>query len=732
MSMRKFTGLVHKELLVLASSPALFFSGVFFVLLSGIPFFFPLNPVQGAFTLRAWMSTIPWALIIVIPVLSMTIRSDEHRYSVEPLLLSFPVSVFQIIMSKIGARALIALALVILSLPTIILTGASLFETITVVITVLCAALMIISVSALISLITVSPLSSFLLSFIFFMVTALTPLVLQSFSLNPILTSFFSSMSLPARLEAASRGVIDSRDISWFLFISLVCMLATELLIVRYRDGKIQLSRRQIITVILAVVLFTTGSAGLYVRYDTTRAKQWTPSKYTRLLAGKLDSELKITWFRNNELLSIAPSLIYIQDFIKEIAGYSEGKIHFVSEDPFTSGMAGTIETLGIIPRQTDFREGATLISKQFYSGLLFEYKGSYEVIPFTIDTVKLEYDILVRFAQLGIAHHENQLETVYIMKSPSEVRQNYSYIEPWLAYAGFSVFMVSDAHIPDPNRGILLVLGSQTNTIEQTDMIKHFLDSGGKALFLVSPHTVNTKGDWQVTVKEQDPVVHLLETRGIFLQPQLVMDVLNHRMEMPALDGSNTAFINYPFWVWMPTKQSGGTNSDSPVFAGIPGLQYYWPASISLARSIKPAYLLTSSPASITMSAPFDTNPFGSQLSLFGKESAKKSSILGVVIDKPNRMIVLADELFASDLIEYTGSDTNLDFIVNCAEWLAGHDILLEIKNKNADISPNTINGDESYNAAIRRIRLLQLVIIPLCILAGAVVYHVRRKKHN
>lgn len=730
--MRKFTGLLHKELLVLASSPALFFSGIFFVLLSGIPFFFPLNPVQGAFTLRAWMATIPWALIIVIPVLSMTIRSDEHKYSVEPLLLSFPVTVFQIIMSKIGARALIALVLVVLSLPTIILTGASLFETITVLIAVLCAALMIISVSALISLITVSPLSSFLLSFILFMVTAITPLVLQSFSLNSTLAAFFSSISLPARLEAASRGVIDSRDISWFLCTSLLCMTATELLIVRYRDGKIRLSRRQFITVLLAVVLFATGSAGLYVRHDTTRTKKWTPSKYTRMLAGNLDSELKITWFRNSELLSIAPSLTYFQDFIKEIAGYSEGKIRFATDDPFISGMSGTLETLGIIPRQTDFREGTSLISKQFYSGLLFEYKGSYEVIPFTIDTVKLEYDILVRLALLGIAHNENPLETVYMLKFPSEGGGDYSYIEPWLAYAGFSVSMVSDVNIPDPNRGILLVLGSQTITDEITDMIKHFLDSGGKALFLVSPHTVNTKGGWQVQVKENDPLVQLLDTRGIYLQPQLVLDVLNHRMEMPAVDGSNTAFINYPFWVWMPIQHTGGTHSNSPVYAGIPGLQYYWPASISLARGIKPSYLLTSSPASITMSAPFDTNPFGSQLSLFGTESTKKSSILGVVIDEPTRMVVIADELFASDLIEYTGSDTNLDFIVNCAEWLAGHDILLDIKNKNSDTLSTTIPGNEAFNAAIQRIRLLQLVIIPLGILAGAVVYHVRRKRHN
>ena len=95
-------------------------------------------------------------------------------------------------------------------------------------------------------------------------------------------------------------------------------------------------------------------------------------------------------------------------------------------------------------------------------------------------------------------------------------------------------------------------------------------------------------------------------------------------------------------------------------------------------------------------------------------------------------RLLVVADEYCVSSAVEYTHSDANLDFMVNAAYWIARQDALLQLKNKQPAVLPfRFIESDTAFTRIIAVVRILNLVLVPLLIIAaGAALYIIRRRK--
>jgi ABC-type uncharacterized transport system involved in gliding motility auxiliary subunit len=97
-----------------------------------------------------------------------------------------------------------------------------------------------------------------------------------------------------------------------------------------------------------------------------------------------------------------------------------------------------------------------------------------------------------------------------------------------------------------------------------------------------------------------------------------------------------------------------------------------------------------------------------------------------------PNRMVVVGNSALATTLIQYTQSERNIDFLLRCADWLAGNEEMLGMRKK----SPRPGRLDSIADPAARErtiffIRMLNMVVLPLAVAFYGAIRIYRRKRH-
>jgi len=460
-------------------------------------------------------------------------------------------------------------------------------------------------------------------------------------------------------------------------------------------------------------------------RFDLTAARANTVTPHSRSVLAGLDAEVRVTWVRSPKLASFFPQTRAVGDALEAYAHSSRGRVRLVIADP-ESISAQVRSSLGLVPRQVPVPtpEGERLV--ELYSGVVVEYRGKSLSVPFADEPSLVEYD-LTRIVGTLVAG-PRRLTLVWGVPDPD---RTHPYVIPWLEYAGFAPIAYAAGEPIDP-ASVLLVIGSQAVSGSTANEIDAFLARGGNAVFLVSANEVRTDGDWTARAKGDDPVAAILASLGIRLSGDLVLDPSCYRITMPALDSSKYELVNYPFWVTVLASNA----SPGPLASGFTGLQLFWPSELILAtepdRRLTPA--LFSTDDAVRMGQPFDTNPFGSQASLFARGEGKRA-ILAATSEARGRVFAIGDEFFVGTSIEFTGSDYNLDYLVSAVEWASGKDGLLQTKRSTPDAAASS-SSDPTVTASDRargaqRGALISLVILPATlILAWAALALARRRR--
>ena len=198
----------------------------FFTWLFGSDVFF-----IGQATLQPFFSIAYWTLFFFIPALTMKMLSEEKRIGTMELLLTKPVSDWQVIFGKfIASLELIGIAL-LFTLPYYITVsiigpvdhGAVLCGYLGMIL----MSMAFISIGLFASSITNNQIVAFLLSLfigVFFLI------IFDVLANNFIggFGQFLSYLSLSTHYESISRGVIDSRDVLYFLSIAYLGLFLAE------------------------------------------------------------------------------------------------------------------------------------------------------------------------------------------------------------------------------------------------------------------------------------------------------------------------------------------------------------------------------------------------------------------------------------------------------------------------------------------------------------------------
>lgn len=190
----------------------------FFTWISGSDIFF-----IGQATLQPFFSVAYWTLFFFIPALTMRMLAEENNSGTIELLLTKPVTDWEIIIGKFTACLMLIIVALILTLPFYIsvafLGNADNGAVISGYLGLILISSAYIGIGLFASSISNNQIVSFLVS-LFIGVFFLIIFDVLASDLTGILGGVLNYLSLSTHFQSISRGVIDSRDIIYFLSIS--------------------------------------------------------------------------------------------------------------------------------------------------------------------------------------------------------------------------------------------------------------------------------------------------------------------------------------------------------------------------------------------------------------------------------------------------------------------------------------------------------------------------------
>ncbi|GHV92129.1 hypothetical protein AGMMS50268_26320 [Spirochaetia bacterium] len=237
--LRTIGALARKEIYSYSISGAFYGTAVFFLLFVNIwLFYFQHYFAMDAATLRPYFAAFPLAFIIVIPVITMKSWAEERKLGSLELLLTMPFSEWDLVLGKFIASfsALAAMLALTIPLPLSIIPLGN-FDAGVIAGEYLGALLLgasAISLGLLLSGCSRSQGGAFLGSAVTLLAVMLINRLTLSFNLPQALAECINFLSLSFHFESFSKGLIDSRDLAFFIITTgLFLFLNTRVLLFR-------------------------------------------------------------------------------------------------------------------------------------------------------------------------------------------------------------------------------------------------------------------------------------------------------------------------------------------------------------------------------------------------------------------------------------------------------------------------------------------------------------------
>ena len=397
--MKQILSITRKELKGTFGSPmALIFVGAFLAVTLFSFFWVETFFARGVADVRPLFRWMPVLMIFLVAALTMRQWSEEQRSGTMEVLLTLPVSPLQLVVGKfLAVLALVALALALtLFLPiTVWLLGNLDWGP---VVGGYLAALLLAAAYAAIGLFAssrtdnqiVALIATVLLCGLFYLVGS--PGV-TDFAGN-VLGEVLRAIGVGSRFESIQRGVVDLRDLLYYVSLTGVFLTLNVLSLVSKRWSQGERTRPQRSGVTLTSVLLALNLVFVNVwayplrnlRVDLTQQREYSLSRATRDLLGNLQEPLLVRgYFSEKTHPLLAPLVPTIRDMLQEYQVASGGKVQLEIVDPATDPEkeAEANQTYGIRPTpfQVTDRYEASVINSYF--DVLIRYGDQSEVLTF-------------------------------------------------------------------------------------------------------------------------------------------------------------------------------------------------------------------------------------------------------------------------------------------------------------------------------------------------------------
>lgn len=294
----------------------------------------------GVASMDSFFTLAPWILILLVPAITMKSFADEKRLGTLELLMTRPLLEGQIILAKyLGAISLIAMSLIPtlgfvwvvgelgnpawnLDLGAIWGSYVGLF---------LLASTMA-AIGLFVSTVTTQSLVAFLGSTLLCTLGYIGFTALGDFSLFGGYDYLFVNLGFEAHYRSLSRGLVDTRDVAYFVFVIVLFLQLSRFFLAKER-GRLSIeATRLLITTAIAIVGIV-GAQIAHTSFDLTAEKRHTLTEGSKQVLDKIDergAEAIVTCYLHGEYPAQWKRLeLAIKEKLEEFADASNGHLRF-------------------------------------------------------------------------------------------------------------------------------------------------------------------------------------------------------------------------------------------------------------------------------------------------------------------------------------------------------------------------------------------------------------------
>ena len=244
--MRAIRTIVKRELASYFTSPVAYVFLVIFLLLTGFFTFTAGNFFErGEASLAAFFGWHPWVYLVLVPAVGMRLWAEERRSGTMELLLTMPVAPWQAIVAKfLASWIFLALALV-LTFPAVVTVNLLGDPDNGVIAAGYVGSFLLagayLAITCMTSAMTRNQVVAFILAVVlclFLILAGFNPVTdLMVLWASPAVVDTIAAFSVVTHFDGFQRGVIDSRDLIFFLSIIGFALFATGVIIRGHRAG---------------------------------------------------------------------------------------------------------------------------------------------------------------------------------------------------------------------------------------------------------------------------------------------------------------------------------------------------------------------------------------------------------------------------------------------------------------------------------------------------------------
>ncbi|MCF8358621.1 MAG: gliding motility-associated ABC transporter substrate-binding protein GldG [Prolixibacteraceae bacterium] len=706
-------------------------------------------------SLKGFFTLAPWLYLFLVPAITMRMFAEEKKSGTLELLLTRPLSSSKIIFTKyLAALILVSLSLLptLIYFLTVYLLGNPMGNIDTGATWGSYAGLLLLAsgyiaiglfASASTSNQAISFLVAIVLSYIFF--KGFNALAL----LNPpaVIQNVLLELSLNDHYLSLNRGVIDSRDVAYFIVLTVVFLVFIPGIL---RGNKLAFRFNTKISLIAVLLIaFSTFSISYrFFRIDLTAEKRYSISETSKTILSKQKGISSIEIYLSGdlpaEMKTFQRSII---DKIEDLNAYSPHRIYYRIFDVYSqktdSVRNNTIIQLinaGIQPISLEHKTTEGLSTKQIFPGAIVRSNGKMvalnllknnPLLPYS-ENIKHSVELLeYEFARALRVLQNKKKPQVAFLKGHGEADAFSTNSLRMALSESYSITETTAKELNNDDSTRILVVADPVEPFPESDklFIDQFIMRGGRVLWCIDPvYTAVdslSRGHSTLAFEKGLNLRDLLFGYGVRINADLLQDVVC--MEYPvntAPPGQPTKFVPAPFYYALLATP----NANNPVSRNLNRVMTEFVSSVDSVGAnpgVKISPLLTTSPYSRRLQTPVEvsilsaTTPPDSRLfnqgmipigmALEGKFASgfKNRMTHSLGIDqqkilsesKATKMIVITDGGIITNKVRnrngklqtqplgydmYSGQTFgNRDFLLNCIDYLNDNSGIMQLRSR-------------------------------------------------
>ena len=635
--------------------------------------------------------SLPWLLALFIPAATMRLLSEEQRDGTLETLLTQPIRGWIVLLAKFTSGLLfVSIAIVAtIGIPLSLISagdldwGASISQYIGSIFLAGC----LVSIGLFTSSLTRNQIVSFILGLTVSMALMIMGLEIVAVTLPSTAANLLQLLSPITHFDNIGRGIIDFRDILYFLSL-ISTFLCGTFMIMRSRTlshktpqyRNLQLGVAGFIVLSILIGWFGTSIKG---RLDLTEDKIFTLSPATEEIVSQLDDLLTIDiYISKDPPVQVSPVSRDINDFLGDVESSADGMIkvarHFPEDDEKALKKAANA---GIPPIQFNVRSQGELQIKTGYMGLTLTYLDKREVIPFIQTVDGFEYRLACLINKMLDDRSEKKTVAFLSGHQEMEISKELKSFASVLNEQYQVITLTTEEGIPIDLKDVdVLMIPSPKSRIGEThrESIKDFMNSGGKAFIAIEPVLVDFNQLAGISNRDSS-ADFILSEFGISVESDLVFDLQSNETLAFGTGGARNVYLPYPYWV-------KANVIDSKIGGEVSNVVMPWASTVGILDLPDSQY---------TVSPLISTTEFGlidmnlrnlrPNSPTFSEATGDNfvQSDLGVALEHSNgsRMVITGDADWISETA--TRFNSNVLLGLNIIDWLAQEDNLASVRSK-------------------------------------------------